>query len=416
MNQIILDKIDIVDNIIYYHYTTSGKVGTLLKANVLWIDYGQEDVSNIPDSILVIPFVSVMLPFIWVSNATLWVNEIDRTFYNSTFALRRAYNDIYPRYPLTGKIVPSYIIENSISNKDEGFMLFSGGVDAHTSYIRHINQITTLVNIQGWYSDINGKDKAAEADFSDIYHFSQLENKKFVGIRSNFATIADLKAYKQYAKQIGDSLWHGFQHSMGFISIAIPLVYKNNGGEIFIASSFTVGDSRVCASYPTTDNEFIFAENGKTVHDGFELSRQDKIRVIVEHQKCIKKPYPIRVCSFNDHNCCHCEKCFRTILGLVAEGANLQDFGFYLNKPILDYYEDFFKHHMALFGVHNESLTHWPHIKKRMLHNYDKIPQYHDFIDWFMSYDFIGAKKKAVREYYMSNIFSILKRKIKDYQ
>lgn len=56
---------------------------------------------------------------------------------------------------------------------------------------------------------------------------------------------------------MGDSLWHGFQHSMAFISITIPLVYKKNGGQIIIASSFTVGDERVCASYPTTKKQYL---------------------------------------------------------------------------------------------------------------------------------------------------------------
>lgn len=410
---VILKDIRIENNCICYEFSAYGSIKKMFNTNLLWIDYGT-NIENIPKSILVIPFVSVMLPVIWVMNGTLWINEIDRTFYESSFLLRRAYSDLYPKYPLKGKIVPSYIIENTVENKEDGFMLFSGGLDAHTSYIRHLERIKFLVNIQGWYKNIDEVNIVANADFKLLKQFAFNERKMPVMIRSNFANIVNVMYYQKYAKKIGDSLWHGFQHSMAFISFTIPLVYLNNGGTVIIASSFTVGDQRVCASYPTTDNEFKFACQGKTLHDGFELSRQDKIAVLVKHQRKISKPYPIQVCSFNDHNCCTCEKCFRTILGLVAEGANLEDFGFYINRPLLDFYKDFFYNNLALFGVENESLTHWPHIKKRMEENYNNLDvSYQNFIDWFLTYNFKKERRKAIRKYYRKNFFSILKRKLK---
>lgn len=411
MNSIILKEIKFKHTILYFRFETKGNVSKIFTSNELWIDYGFE-IKNTPNSILVIPFISIMLPIVWVFDATIWINEIDKTFYYATFKLRRAYTDLYPNYPLKGKIVPSYIIENSMKDSQDDFMLFSGGLDAHVSFINNINSIKYIVNIQGWYNTVLEKNLVADIDFRDIREFSDKQGLGFYGIRSNFATLFSLKEFKYYAKRIGDSLWHGFQHSMAFISITIPVVYEKEGGKIIIASSFTVGDERVCASYPTTDNEFQYAIRGTIKHDGFELSRQDKVAVVVNYQKRIDKSYPLRVCSFNDHNCCQCEKCFRTILGLVAEGADLKDFGFYLNKPILDFYQEYFKNNMALFGVRNESITHWPYIKKRMHENYPNLYMYKDFVDWFLSYDFVKEKSKAVKRYYMKYFFSILRRKI----
>ncbi len=411
MNQIILRNIQFENSIVHFLFEAEGKVAELLQTDDLWIDYGQS-MEEVPYSMMVIPFISIMLPLAWVTNATIWVKEIDRTFYYSTFNLRRAYSDLYPNYPLRGKIVPAYIIDNDMANTGNDYMLFSGGIDAHTSYIRNLRSIKALVNIQGWYCSVSERDSVAEADFRDIAQFSKEQNKSFYGIRSNFARIVSVDKYRYYEKQIGDSLWHGFQHSMAFISITIPLVFFNHGGNILIASSFTMGDKRVCASYPTTDNEFRYARNGCVVHEDFELTRQDKIKIIVDYQKAIGKPYPLRVCSFNDHNCCKCEKCFRSILGLIAEGAKIEDFGFYIDKPILEFYQDYFKNNMALFGVYNESISHWPHIKRRMRENYGNLSEYKDFVDWFLTFDFAKRKKEAVRKYYMVNFFSILKRKL----
>lgn len=414
MNHIILKRISIDNTAVRFKFETRGDISELFLYDELWIDYGQ-DMSCVPDSIIVIPFVSIMLPLAWVTDATIWVNEIDRTFYSSTFHLKRAYSDLYRRYPLKGKIVPSYIIDNKTGNKSDAYLLFSGGIDAHTSFIKNKNIIKFLVNIQGWYNSIDENNLVAEADFKDVSEFSAKQKCYFYGIRSNFAILVSTEKYHYYEKKIGDSLWHGFQHSMAFISITIPIVYKNGGGIILIASSFTVGDERVCASYPTTDNEFRYAEYGYVIHDGFELTRQDKIKIIVDYQRALGQQYNIRVCSFNDHNCCKCEKCFRTILGLIAEGADISNFGFYLDKPVLEFYQTYFHDNLALFGVKNESITHWPHIKKRMIENYENLPQYKSFIDWFLSFDFAAKRRKALIKYYTNNFFSILKRKIKGF-
>lgn len=412
MDHIILREIKIENTIVYFRLETRGKVSDLFLSKELWIDYGVE-MKDVPDSILAIPFVSIVLPLAWVTNATIWMNKIDRTFYNSTFNIRRAYSDLYPNYPLKGKIVPSYIVENEIGKKSDGYMLFSGGIDAHTSYINNMQSIKYLINIQGWYNSIVENNVVAESDFNDISIFAADRNLRFYGFRSNFAQLVSVKKYGSYAKKVGDSLWHGFQHSMAFISITIPFVYKNGGGEILIASSFSVGDERVCASYPTTDNEFRYAKYGLVKHDGFEFSRQDKIKIIVDYQRKIGEKYIVRVCSFNNHNCCKCEKCFRTILGLIAEGANPSDFGFYLDQPILKFYQDYFRENLALFGVRNELITHWPHIKNRMRENYENLSDYKDFVDWFLSYDFVKKKREALIKYYVNNFFSILKRKLK---
>ena len=411
MNNIILDNIKVEGNLITYKFTVSGKLNKMFTSDELWIEY-DEELRNVPYSILTIPFVSIMLPIMWVTDSVLWVKELDKTFYRSTFNLQQAYQNLFRNQSLRGRIVPSYLKDNKMEKSHNAFILFSGGVDAHTTYIRNKDNISRLVNIQGFYRDLNEENKAADADKRDISVFAKKECRNFSFLKSNFAVLVNNRAFNLYAKKIGDSLWHGFQHSMAFISFTIPLAYKYGCSQILIASSFTVGDSRVCASYPTTDNEFSFATNGITIHDGFELSRQDKIKVITDYQKKTGKPYPIRVCSFNDHNCCECEKCFRTILGIIAEGADVTNFGFiYSEKTLTQHWQSVISRKAGLMGFKNESISHWPHIIKRMKENYDLIND-KEFVDWFLSFDFAKAKRKGLWHYYRHNFFSILKRKL----
>ena len=411
MENIILRDIYFRNNVVYYDFEVSSGLSKFFNSSTFWIEY-DETMKDCSKSILTIPFVSIMLPIIWVTDSVLWVDEIDFTFYRSTFFLQQAYQNLYRKHRLKGRIVPSKIKRNEIIRSNKAFVLFSGGVDAHTTYINNIDITSNLVNVQGFYHDAEEYNVVAETDKRDISAFANNEGIEANFIKSNFGVLINEMSFKPYARIIGDTLWHGFQHSMAFISISIPLAYQHDCSNILIASSFTVGDSRVCASYPTTDNEFSFAVNGRTIHDGFEFSRQDKVKIITEHQKKLCRPYPIRVCSFNDHNCCECEKCFRTILAIVAEGGNVKDYGFdYDEVSLKQHWINILDKKAGLMGFKNEAISHWPHIIKRMKENYEAIDD-KDFVDWFLTYDFEKAKKYGLLKYYKHNFFSIIKRKV----
>ena len=66
---------------------------------------------------------------------------------------------------------------------------------------------------------------------------------------------------------------------------------------------------------------------------------------------------------------------------------------------------------VALWGVGKESYYYYYYSAKKMRENYDNI-LYKDFVDWFLSCDFIQMKKVALRKYYRKNFFTILKRKL----
>lgn len=121
----------------------------------------------------------------------------------------------------------------------------------------------------------------------------------------------------------------------------------------------------------------------------------------------------MRVCSFNDHNCCECEKCFRTVLGLVAEAVDIRNFGFYTDKSLKEHWAEVMYRRSGLMSFKSERVLHWPYIISRMKENYAKMNQEQkDFVDWFLSFDFKKAQEIGRFHYYRRNFFSILKRKL----
>lgn len=414
MDGVLLKDTKVNKNYVEYVFEARGVLKDYFTTDTMFIEYNT-DVSDIPVSILNIPFVASVLPLMWVTDTVLWVKEIDRTFYDSTYRIKEAYQNLYNYYPLKGNFVPAKMVENEYQSERECLLLFSGGMDAHTTYIRHIDTNPILCNIQGWYKSLDDEDKAADADFKDISEFAKTEGRQFEFVKSNFAVIVNASHFdRNITKKLGDTWWHGFQHSMSFISISIPIAYKNGVKNVYIASSVPMGEYVHCASYVTTDSEFKFAKNGGCIHDGSELTRQDKAHIIVEHIKKLERNYPIRVCSFNEVNCCRCDKCFRSILGLTAEGGDVRKCGFDIRDTLKEHFEKEFNENMILHKVEGEGALHWPAIRRRMKENYSTFnDEQKEFVDWFLSYDFMGKRKKALFEYRTKNFFKIIIRRIK---
>lgn len=413
MDGVILRQVSVDKNYVEYKFEARGKLKDYFTTDTMYIEYNT-DVSEVPVSILNIPFVATVLPLMWLTDTVLWVEEIDRTFYDATYRIKEAYQNLYNYYPLKGNFISARYANNTYDVKRESLILFSGGMDAHTTYIRHIDTDPILCNIQGWYKTLQDEDKAADADYRDISKFAEIEGRQFEYVKSNFAVIVNANHFdKNITKKLGDTWWHGFNHSMSFISIAIPLAYKFGVHNVYIASSVPMGEYVHCASYVSTDGEFKFAEHGGCIHDGSELTRQDKAHIIVEHVKKIDRDYPIRVCSFNDKNCCACDKCMRSVLGLTAEGGDVRKFGFDIKESLKDFYEKEMEENMVLHRVEGEGSLHWPAIRKRMKANYDLFNnEQKEFVDWFMTYDFMGKRKKSIWEYRFKNVFKIIKRRL----
>ena len=413
MDGVILKDIKISNNHVDYHFEATGILKPYFSTDTMFIEY-QEDMSMVPESILAAPFVANIIPLMWATNTVMWVKELDQTFYDSILRVHDAYQRLYSHFPLKGNLIPANFVDNQLDVKRESLLLFSGGLDANCSYVRIRDTKPLLFNIQGWYKKLTDLNEAADADIRDVTAFARREGVDCTSAKSNFAVVVKESMWqKSIRPQFGDSWWHGFNHSMAFISIAMPLAYKHGIKNIYIASSVPMGEFCMCASHVTTDSEFRFARVGKCIHDGSELVRQEKVRTVVGYQKTIGQPYPMRVCSFNDHNCCECEKCFRTILGLVAEAVDIRDYGFYIDKPLNKHWEDVMFRRAGLMSFKSERVLHWPYIIPRMKANYDKMnSEQKEFVDWFLSFDFDKAKREGLRKYYLQNFFSILKRKL----
>lgn len=135
----------------------------------------------------------------------------------------------------------------------------------------------------------------------------------------------------------------GVQHGIGLLSLCAPVAYQQELSNLYIAASYTDDFGRPWGSHLTIDGKMAWSETD-CHHDGFGLSRQQKLTLIVDAIKRRDVKLPIRACweSTNGENCGRCEKCCRSIVGLMVAGVDPTEYGF----PVA---EDFFEHVCAQF-------------------------------------------------------------------
>lgn len=288
-------------------------------------------VEDVPESIRIIPFLAQVLPASWVCDAEIHVPECDADFFNCLESVKTGYRNMYPMLSFGGKLTADRLVSNT-SPEPNGRPLacFSGGVDATSTVLTHLTEKPLLVSL--WGSDVPWKDEEGWQPVEELTrHNAQELGLDAVTIRTSFRDLLSQKNLGNRVKSSGDNWWHGFQHGLGILGHLAPVAWKTGADTVYIASSYVAGDAVTCASDPTIDNHVRFC-GARAVHDGYELCRQQKVRKIVTWTSESGKPVPLHVCweKRGGDNCCHCEKCWRTMLALYAEGADPRDFGFSL--------------------------------------------------------------------------------------
>lgn len=273
-----------------------------------------------------------VLPIVWLTDATLYLDELDEDFYNCVEKLKQGYREIYPNLQFKGKIECKKIRYEREECNQRSLVFFSGGVDAFATLIAHIDEFPTLFSICGAdvkLANITGWNTVMKQikEVSDNFNLSTIQ------CYSNFREFIDEEKLCELVTDLGakDDYWHGFQHGIGLIGHVAPLAYSYGYTLNYIASSYTIRERGICtcASDPRIDNYVRFC-GSKVFHDQFEFNRQEKIRHIVDYCRNNKKYVKLRVCWISDEgdNCCMCEKCIRTMYGIMAEREEPYKFGF----------------------------------------------------------------------------------------
>lgn len=337
-NLIRLDRIENDGYEIRYFYSLHGYWKKYFKPKEqLFVRYSREVQASY--EFLAIPFLCMVMPLAWMFHAKVYVEQIDQTFLNALEKYRIELKKLYPRL-WTGEsniIAGKVRIDMQETGSDHAAVYFSGGVDAWGTLIQNIDKKPYILTVIGADIDIenNNAQEKVKADTKYVGGAFQLP---IILIETNLRKAMDETLISRHTGlrcmyHSWKSIWAG----IGIIGLSAPIAYSEGVGSIYLSTSYT--DEEMEQGYRDAIlSPLIEAlEWGKTrvYACGKEESRQDKIESIVRFKKESGNKIKLRVCWKNQtgKNCCKCEKCYRTAMGIAATGERPEDYGFQL-KPI----------------------------------------------------------------------------------
>ena len=336
--RVVLEDITVNKNRVDYNYTKDEALNIFFNDNFpFYIEY-LTDISfeEVPKSILAVPFVTNLLPLCWLADFTIEVDELDETFYNSIEEIKKGFLQIYPTVKAGGGVVAKKLVKNEYETSDKTACLFSGGVDASFTFMRHRDEHPTLLNV--WGVDVSFDDAEGHREVDEYCRklASEFETD-YICIKSTIRKFVDeIYLNREMYKLLEDYWWHGAQHSIGLLSLLAPYDYVHKVKTNYIASSFTQADFEngvKSITFPVVDDALKFGST-TMCHDGFDHARIQKIEYICRVCMEEDRKVDLKVCFnyVNGKNCCKCEKCYRTIMGILIYDENLERYGFSLKS------------------------------------------------------------------------------------
>jgi hypothetical protein len=339
-----VDKIKISENrkLISYSYSMNSNVEKFFNKNKpFYVNY-DNDISTTPASIAIIPLLANIVPISWFVGFNVYVDEVDESFFHCLKKIKNDLSRFHPEYEFKGEIVANRLVKNVINGQNSA-MLFSGGVDSYASFIKHIDDNLTLFTLRGADMVLDDQEQ-----WDGLMQYNSREN--LIAKNAKYYIESNLREFYTYRVDllVENGWWGKVQHGLGMLGLLAPSSFINNINNIFIASSYSKHDDDELnggwGSTPQIDEQIRWA-NISIINDGFDLERQEKIKLLVNYSKKSNNRITLRVCYSEikrDLNCSRCEKCYRTIVGIILEGGDPNAYGFRVNENIyIQMFEDF---------------------------------------------------------------------------
>lgn len=388
---------------IRYDLSYPPEIADYFRTNDLEVIYGV-DISDVPPGILYIPAVSNVVQVAWATGVDVQVSTLDATFAAALTLIQEIIKSFVPAFPCSTSIHVDRLETNRFRGSKVA-LLFSGGLDSVTSLIKCRDKVSVLIFLRG--ADIPLRYKEfVEREFSRNARFAASQGLDFASPTIDIWSFLNHKLLTaDFGRYLANgSWWGGLHHMVAMVGTCAPLSIVFDIGEILIGSSYT-GDYREMQGAQSAITNSISYAGITATEVCSDSGRQVKIREIL-------KPYiqttghcpELRVCcnQWEILNCCRCEKCCRTIVGLVLEGIDPKRVGFPVGGNILKYIKG-----KLLEGEFTQTLLEvyfWKEIQRQIPPTLSHdIYGGREFFAWLKKFDIkASAPKKSLRNRLLS--------------
>jgi len=379
------------------------------------------DVSDVPERVLTIPVLAHVCPVAWATESDVTVSTVDERYLQTLRTARATLCEMYPALMDGGEVIvengpsgsapvtePGDAVGESPRTDDSTVAtLFTGGVDSLATYIRHREENPTFINIQGWVIGIDDDEQWKQTKHVVEDYAGQFDvSSQFV--RSNMLSFLDWRMLVAHFNRHHDGGWYSaVACGLGLTGLCAPLAVVNGYQRLYMAGTVwdavTVpevvdhwdGSGMPWGSHPDIVNNVRWADS-EVVHDGFDLSRQERVRVIADFvRETGRDDLLVRSCTDSEQatNCTECEKCFRTAFGLALEGMDPNNHGFDLGP------DDFDRAREGLESgewIHNEPhKNYWQDMRRHDPPDRFPVDGGQAFFEWLQTVDFDAVARSS---------------------
>lgn len=361
------------------------------KKKSFFVEY-EKDIAA-PESIAVIPFAAVMSPISWATGADLILPSLDRKYAGSLEHGEQYFKRwLAQRWPFDGKL-KAPLADNRAETSKSG-VLFSGGLDSLTTYVRYKNERPDLFIIFG--ADIPIMNARFIQLCKDTYSkFAEEQNVRMNCVYTDVRQTYHDKDLRRYSFN-----WYGqVAHGMMLTSMVAPLAYKDLK-TLYIASSHTTAAGiQPWGSDKPLDDGLAWVNTG-VIHDNEDRNRFQKIAFDLKGHHDVYKY--LRVCwsQFQEFNCSHCEKCMRTISDLLLNDIDPSLCNFRVSKGTFVRLKEIFSKRYKFYGYFQGRegvMDYWREMRRSI--DVSKINDRYgskEFFEWFRHFDDIDRKQNKV--------------------
>lgn len=294
-------------------------------------------IADCPESLYPIPVLTTVLPIAWAEGVDVRVDRIDRHFLSSIGDVRAGYERLFGDevFGGAGGLRADQVDEIRTRTDDGAGLLFSGGVDSLAALVRHRNECSDLFTVHGadvQVSNTRGFERVAARNEVMAEEFGATLHR----VQSNFRECLNyLNLNLYYRNTLNRSWWVGIQHGIALPGLCAPVAHIRSLETVYLAASYSQDpDYPTIQPYITNHVNYAGAGTRMAVAD---LTRQERIGNITDWSENVDSEVYVRSCSHDQDgsNCNECEKCYRTVLGLAAAGADPSAYGYRYDRDVL---------------------------------------------------------------------------------
>lgn len=295
----------------------------------------QYDLKDVPEALLTVPFVASVMCVSMLLGYGIKVPELDKTFYESIPNIRETFKKMFPYAEFCFEFETKRLVDCCYSPQNKTSVFFTGGLDATSALVEHLDEKPLMVNIYGGDLLLTDDDSHAALETYLKKISSQIGNE-YVFIKSNCRRFFDERKIekdclnKVLKPEENHGWWASIAHIVDMTSVMAPVAYLKKIKKNYIGSSYSIGNARD-ANNPSMVYSIKYASMSFDVVDN-NVGRSQKVEKIVQLGQ--KVEFELKVCWYavSGKNCSRCEKCYRTILNILSKHRNPNDYGFCIDS------------------------------------------------------------------------------------